>query len=158
MPTFKSLNDIERYIQEKINDVLVNEVAEDIAFVESEVIIDNVYSKYNPEMYDRRGLGGGFADPGNIEGTLVADGELVVENVTPFNPGYETANSGSGLAGLIEYGDGYQGHTYDYYPKNKPATYAEPRPFMEDTRDIVKRGLKHTIATALEDRGLEVKI
>ena len=110
-------------------------------------------------MHDRsNGLGGGFADPGNIEGTLVADGELVVENVTPFNPGYETANSGSGLAGLIEYGDGYQGHTYDYYPKNKPATYAEPRPFMEDTRDIVKRGLKHTIATALEDRGLEVKI
>lgn len=153
----RSFDKLKEYIQKKINDALLNEIAEDIAEIESEVIRENVYNKYTPKMYERREMGGGLADPSNIQGELVEDGILRVENKTKFNPGYDTQNQGEGLAGLVEYGNGYDGHRYEYYLKRGNSVYTEPRPFIDDTREYVANGIVDDLAMALEDRGLKVK-
>ena len=99
----------------------------------------DVLDVYSPKDYVRRHQMG-IDDPQNIVG-VVSGGELVVDNVTPFNSDYFTANKGIGLAELINYGNGR--FYYDY-----PGAFERPRPFIDRARievaksDRVKKALE----------------
>ena len=92
MPEFKSLKELEKYLQDKIDSALLVEVAVGVKEVEQEAIRDVVYGAYLPNIYSRRDEKGGLADKENMTESLVAPGELWVENYTPYNDGYETLN------------------------------------------------------------------
>ena len=101
---------------------------------------------YSPKDYVRRQKMG-IDDPQNIVG-VVSGGELVVDNVTPFNPDYFTVNRGIGLAELINYGNGH--FYYDY-----PGSFERPRPFIDRTRIEVAKSdrIKKALEKAMKKKG-----
>ena len=159
MPEFRDLKSLKKYIQDQINDCLVNEIAEDIRDQELTLIDSMVYDSYSPSMYERRGEEkGGLKYPGNIKARLESDGILIVENKTPFSQMPTSQNQGDELIGLIEYGSGgYKNYRYEYYQKNGDSPYAKPRPVISETRDAIKDIVADDICDALINRGLKVK-
>lgn len=110
--------------------------------------------------YRRRYADGGLGDVNNLKESLASDGVLVVSNETPFNPylngvdasGGISENSGNELAGLVNYGDGWNGYGYDY--SNRGATN-----FIQKAVDDLKASGEHVKAMndGLQKRGLTVK-
>ena len=77
----KNLKELEKELYKRINTALDTEVADTVKNVMSDHIRDDVYNKYKPEYYIRRGSNGGLADPENLNATLGSDGELFVQNI-----------------------------------------------------------------------------
>lgn len=146
IPTFNSIKGVEKYIERALNDALEHEVFTTVRDLEMEHIQVDVFDIYpNPVIYERRS-NGGIDDLDNIvKSRPVKNGILEVENRTEFNPGYYTENSGEGLVGLIEHGDGWNGYYYDYSAK----PYASPRPFIANTRNELVKNKAHMTALKL---------
>ena len=140
MSSFSSVRDLTKYIQKKIDDVLISEVTNEIKKIELKHIAEDVMQVYNPKQYERRDTGG-IEDPDNINGELVKSGVLEVKNTTTFSPDPESNNFGTGLVGLIEHGDGWDGHRYEY--GNDNAEYKGPRPFIQNTQNDLRSNLQH---------------
>lgn len=140
MSSFSSFRDLINYVQRKIDDVLINEVTNEVKRVELKHIAEDVMQVYIPKQYERRDTGG-IEDPDNINGELVRPGTLEVKNTTTFSPDPESNNFGTGLVGLIEHGDGWNGHRYEY--GNNNAEYKGPRPFVQNTKNDLKNNSKH---------------
>ncbi len=160
MPEFRSLKDLENYLQDKIDSALLVEVAAGIKEVEQTAIQDIVYNTYDPFVYSRRGTHGGLADKDNMTESLVASGELWIENYTPFNEGYDTLNHGFGLDELVEYGDYSSGFYYDYpYSTYQEPTFLYPRPFTQETIDRLNKSKEHLdqLWAGLRRRGIHAK-
>lgn len=136
---YTNLNNLISDVKSDIDKSLKNEVFDEIRAIELEHVQKDVLDAYSPKDYVRRQKMG-IDDPQNIVG-VVSGGELVVDNVTPFNSDYFTANRGIGLAELINYGNGR--FYYDY-----PGAFERPRPFIDRARievaksDRVKKALK----------------
>lgn len=145
MPTFSSLKEMEKYIQDKINVSLEKDVAPVVKEIMSAEVQNTVYAEYpNPRVYERRLNKGGLMDINNMNDKLVTSGILSITNDTPFNPEYNTVNSGDGLAGLVEFGHGrYNGIEYDYPSDER---FTNPRPFIEATREDLIQTQAHTKA------------
>ena len=92
MSELKSLGELKKHLQEKINNVLLNQTGEYIKEMELTFIDSLVYDSYEPTKYKRREENGGLKDPNNIEVGLEADGILVVSNNTPFSQEPISAN------------------------------------------------------------------
>lgn len=135
----KTYSDIElllKDVQSDIEDVLMNEVMDAVRDVEMEHVRDDVFSVYNPSIYERRSVGG-IDEPENVKGT-VKNGVLTIRNDTPFNDDYGTRNEGIGLAYMIEEGGNSQ-HDYEYGFRSIEAPFSQPRAFISNTIDELDR-------------------
>lgn len=154
--TFKNLQEIEQYLQQKINAVLIDNVADAVRDeIESSAI--DMLNEYDPITYQRRSssnsLGsGGIADKETMSAELISDGVITItpdaERNQEFNKypgiGYDTSKS---LAENLVFGYGNR-----QYPWN------QPRDFVEDTRENLKNGKAHIDAMrdGLKELGLDV--
>jgi hypothetical protein len=149
MPAFKNMKDLQAHLQSKVNDALNNEVAETVKQVEQETVESAVYDAYTPSRYIRRGAyGGGLGDKANMVHT-VSNGKLIVENVTPQNPGYRHGSYGTDkIAGMVE-----GGHSYDYWAD------AFPRPFTAETIQRLNQTdeVKTALVQGLKRNGINAK-
>lgn len=160
MPEIRSLKALEKYLQDKIDSALLVEVAAGVKEVEQQAIQDVVYKAYTPYMYQRRDKKGGLADIQNMTESLVAPGELWVENYTPFNDEYDTMNHGFGLDELVEFGDYGSGYCYDYpYSTVQEPTFLYPRPFTQETVDRLHQSKEHLdqLWAGLRRRGIDAR-
>lgn len=146
MPTFSSLKEMEKYIQDEINKSLKNDVAPVVKEVMSAEVQNTVYSVYEPKMYKRRYNNGGLMSENNMNDTLIKDGVIAVSNDTPFNG---KNYSGKTLTEVVVTGEGY---TYDY-----PYEYNQPRDFIEATRKDLIQTQAHTkaLVNGLKKSGVE---
>lgn len=138
----KNLKELKKYIEKSIDDSLQNEVFEAVKETQLEHIQENVLSVYSPNYYIRR-EDSGIDDSENIICSHVKNGVLKVENITQFNPEYETENHGLGLVKLIEYGHRVSGYFYDYPGDPK---YTKSRPFIANTKKEIGETKSHVTA------------
>lgn len=162
MAKTKSISEVLKAIKEKVQDTLINDVAEAVKNVEIYHVYNDVYSRPESAAYERRYSNGGIGDVRNIEKYIEGD-TLVLDNNTEFNPylnGRDSFNGNSmnagraeGLDGLIEYGDGWNGINYDW-AENEPG-----RPFIRNTIDDLNQSKDHVrmMIAGLRKRGLDVK-
>lgn len=153
----KSLKELEKALHEKVEIALLTDVAETVRDVMLDHIIEDVYDEYTPFEYSRRNNENGLMDGNNINASIEGN-TLIVENNTLGKPYYRegkelkrSQNAGQEIAGVIETGQGYDIHDWEYD--------GIPRPFIENTRrelvdyDWHKKALKQ----GLQKQGLEVK-
>lgn len=153
---FQSMEEFARQVGILLDNILFDEVFESVSNVQLEHIDKDVMSVYRPAEYERRD--NGLESPKNIWASRSAQNELVVENMTSFNPDYGTENYGYGLVGLIEYGDGWRGFFYDYQSE-KNTRYLKPRPFIANTKKDLKANQQYVQAMkdGLKARGVRFK-
>ena len=135
----KSLKELRKAVEKAVDDSLKKEVFEVVRGEEIKSIETDVFAVYTPEIYERRAFGG-IDDEENITHDTVKNGTIKIENITEFNPGYETENAGPELAVLIEYGHGGKDYYYDYPSSDE---FCDPRPFINNTRKRLKKSGKH---------------
>lgn len=157
--TFKSLNQMERYLQVQVEHILVNKVTKDVAKVAETMGLMSVYGAHTPSVYDRRrGTGRSLLDISNFEGKMEG-GALVIRNIAKANLAYSGKfdRTVKNLAELVEFGHGYKGMKYSYSSK-QGSPWKEPRPFIEPTRDELAKGstLKNILQRRLKEQGLTV--
>lgn len=147
MPEFSTIAQLEKFLQQKINDVLNNEVAravkEEILMAVDEVI----YRPQEPERYKRRGLTTSSTGLGGITQMhhTMQNGVLeVTDDAKPFNKW----DNGYTLAENIEYGYG-----------QRDTWYNKPRPFIEHARGKLRSNKYHIFAMkeGLGKKGLDVE-
>lgn len=154
-----NLKEFEKELKKRINNALVNEVSDTVKDVMTDHIIRDVYDKYDPIAYTRRLNDGGLLDRDNMLSDLKGDGVLSVKNITLGDKYYTFAgdvhisqNYNKPIAGIIESGEGYDVHNWEYD--------GVERPFMKNTAQDIKDNHYHTLAMkqGLERQGLEVRI
>lgn len=151
----KSYTDVNALLKDlkfDIEDTLTKEVLDEVKNIELRHIESDVLSTYSPKIYQRRAYGG-IDDEQNIVGEVI-DMHLVVDNVTPFNSGYGTYNSGVGLANLINDGESRNGFYYDY-----PGEFTQPRPFIDNTIEEIEHtdSVENALKKGLKRNGYDVK-
>lgn len=139
MPTFKTMKDLYKYVQDRVEDTLYDEVATGVKRIITEEVKDNVYNVADkppnaPTHYRRRGFSydsGGLGSPGSMSSYVIKNGTtlIVVNNALPQNEP-EMAP----LAENIEYG-------YD----GKDKWYNKPRPFISTAGHLIKDNELHII-------------
>ena len=155
MPVFKSLSELKTFVQDVINMELEDSISQVIKDGLSTSAESNVYGVYSPNIYSRRHS---LSDQANMDSYLLGNGVLEVAVKASFNEGYGSTNSGEELAGLVEFGDGWNGYNYDYpYTKDGDNSFMYPRPFIRPVREEVGNDLKDIMRQALLNAGLKVK-
>lgn len=149
---YDDVNVLLKDLKADIEDTLMDEVLDEVKFIELKHIEDDVLSTYSPKIYQRRAFGG-IDDPENIVGEVI-DMHLVVDNITPFNSGYGTYNSGVGLANLINDGESRYGYFYDYHGE-----FIQPRPFINNTIEEIENtdSVENALKKGLKKRKYDVK-
>lgn len=140
---FKDMKSWNAYLQKQVQAALENEVAEAVKDVIQDHVQKDVYDAYNPKIHIRDEHDGGLIDRRNIESRPIKDG-IEVENVTRHDGKY--------IPTVIETGQGYTYSGYGY-------GYEEPRPFIANTREQIKKEQIHTktLKKALEQKGFKVE-
>lgn len=111
-----------------------------------------VYDKFTPYYYQRRGIKGGLADPDNVERTSIGSSgnqiKLVYENTTE---GVDTLQEQS-LTDVIE-----EGRKEAW--SNPEGVWSLPRPFIEPAIQELKDSdvLRNELVSILRESGLDVK-
>lgn len=143
MATAKNMKELEKMLQQRFSKALQQNVAPTVKRVMKEKIEEEVYSVYDPTMYERDREHGGLLDEANMEVTMLNDSTLSVENVR--------SDDGRNVAEIVETGEGYD-HDFMYN--------GIPRPFTEATREELRSTNEHTYAfyQGLKRQGLDVKI
>lgn len=151
MPDFESLEALFASLQQSVNESLVEDVVPVVKDVMQAEVQNTVYSAYQPKVYPRRYENGGLIDEDNYHAELVENGTVAITNDTPINGIYGGDDSMSLTEQIIE-GKGY---TYG----NGTEPYAQPRDFMEATREDLRQTNAHVEAlkVGLAKRGFEVK-
>jgi hypothetical protein len=141
MPEFTDLSQLEKYINEKINSALRNEVADTARDTMQEHVMSDVYDKYTPTQYVR--TGDLYKD---IVTQMVDDNTVSIENVT------RDEETGRLVAPVVESGQGYtwkDSRIYNMQPF--------PRPFVENTaKDLADGKAKIALAQGLKRQGLDI--
>lgn len=134
-------------IRKKIRQTLENDVYLEVVAVQKEHIQKDVYDKYNPIDYVRRGENGGLLDENNIKKYLNTRSlSIIIVNETPPNDdpnSYSTpeaVTTNKNLPELVEYGNNYKGYKYDF--PNKGA-FMKDRPFTTNTIEELKLTKSH---------------
>jgi hypothetical protein len=146
---FKSLAELEKYLTQKINDALENEVSHVARNTLKEHVIDDVYDKYEPTQYQRQGADGGLMDDKNIYAGLVDDGELVVRSTR-----VDEDDPRKDIASIVEFGTGYTWEKSKIYHMQP-----FPRPFHAETaKELDEKGLaKNALEKGLNRQGIDTK-
>lgn len=134
-----------------IEDTLMDEVLDEVKNIEIEHVEEDVFSVYSPSIYKRR-LNDGLDDSDNIIGKI-HNMELEVDNITEFDNGYGTYNSGRGLADLINDGEARSGFYYDF-----DGAFTQPRPFIDNTIEEIEQTdlVENALARGLKKRNYDV--
>ena len=149
-------------IQTAANVSLKTHVAPVVKEVEHETV-NEVLDEYDPACYQRRKTDG-LDDVNNMVDTVEGNTLMVVNN-TEFNqtqvgnPNYYTSSSGIGLAGLVEYGDSWENHVYDYKIGDNVAEFTKPREFTKRTEEklIATNAHVEAMREGLISQGFELK-
>jgi hypothetical protein len=140
MPQFKNLNELEKYLNQKISSALQKEVFETVRETMKDEIKKVVYDAYSPKKYKRQTTRG-LQNDGNIKVTPIGDNTIEVENTR--------SDDGKNVAETV-----ITGHGYDYGFEFAGV----PRDFIKATADELKRTEAHTTAliAGLKERGVIV--
>lgn len=161
---FKSLTELNKFLQKEMRSVMENEMAQMVKNEESDSVQKNVYQQYEPNqgepfIYERRKEAGGLADKNNMKSKVknVPSGvELSVENVT------KGKNQKFRLDTLIEYGDGTDGKEYTYKDNRDDTAdqYLQARPFTERAAENILQSNAHvhTMKSGLKAKGIDAEI
>jgi hypothetical protein len=149
MPDFKSLAELEKYLTQKVNNALEQEVSHVARNTLKEHVIDDVYDKYEPTQYQRHGADGGLLDDENIYTGLVDDGELVIRSTR-----VDEEDPSKDVAAIVEYGRGY-----DWTKSKIYQMQPFPRPFHRETaRELDEKGLaKKALEKGLNRQGIQTE-
>lgn len=150
---FSSMKELTDFLQGVIDDELKYSIAEEVKDSLVNAAQNLVYDVYSPNQYNRRYS---YTDRENIVVDDSMPGTVEISYNVQFNDDYPSSNSGDGLTGLIEFGDGWEGHYYDYIPQDKEPTFMYPRPFIAPVREQLKDTLKDDMRQALRNAGLNV--
>lgn len=189
---FKNVKELERDLKTGIKAALKTQVGESIALQLIYNAQDIVYEGYTPSVYDHELKDRRYSlrEPNNYDIQVDENMKLSVTPVAEFNPYYyekvvkedgtefwkkkNSMNRGNELAGLINYGSGWNGYHYDFEEKQESyadndngynieendsdfGTFSAPRPFIDITRDELKDGLGYALlAESLKDLGYSV--
>lgn len=155
MPSFKNMKELSSFLQDVVNMELEDSLAQVIKDGLSTSAESNVYGAYSPSIYSRRHS---LSDQENMDSHLISDGVLEVKMAAEFNDGYGSSNVGDQLAGLVEYGHGWNGYYYDYSDiSGGDDAYLYPRPFIQPVREDIGDNLKDLMRQALKNAGLKVQ-
>lgn len=159
-----SLAELQSQIEEAVTDALNGDVAN---YIKQKLIShanSDIYGVNEPDPwgYHRRYS---FLDENQY---LVEDHKKMSLIITPkqvFNMGYSSTDSGiknsnpDWLAGLINYGNGWNGVTYDFYEcVHKGPWWLPARPFLDNTVEELENGeLGDQLWVSLKKRGFNVK-
>lgn len=159
MATFKSIDDLMKYIQTAVTDSLQNETKEAVREEYKARINEDVYKSYTPSIYPRRGENGGLLADENIIGEMLDGNTLSVRDVavpnvsltdpkTPYTPDNDTR-----FASWIE-----EGNVPNIFNDGNYA-WMEPRPFTQNTINELERNKAHVEAMkkGLKIRGIDTK-
>lgn len=161
------MEDLEKYIKNSINYALDTSVKDGIVKEFITQAQNDVYDAYNPRLYNRRES---LLQEENYLVEKPGDMKLSVTPVAKFKsatlrynkkshslyPSISTNGNGDELAGLINYGDGWNGYNYEFVIEDAP--YTEPRPFIDDTRDVLDEGLlEYYLIEGMSEMGLKFK-
>lgn len=149
--SFKSISELNTYLQQKINTILIDKVS-DVVRDELELSAIEMLNEYDPIIYQRRSstnsLGsGGIADKETMSAELISDGVLTItpnaERNKEFSqyPGFGYDANKSLVENLVF------GYGNRQYPWN------QPRDFVGDARENLKSSKIHVEAMrdSLED-------
>lgn len=185
---FKNVKDLEKDIKTGIKAALKEPVGMAIATMLINNANEVVYEGYSPRVYDHAIGNRRFSlrEPGNYDIQVDGDMNLSVTPVAEFNPYIYiynkksgkwnktlSSNRGNELAGLINYGDGWNGHYYDFSEERNVydddsddyeiedeedfESYSIPRPFIDITREELKGGMaKELLSESLKMMGYTV--
>ena len=125
---FDSVEELMNYVYDKVRDVIFHEIYEFVMNKLFESIEQNVFSVYEPILYERRSL--------TEENEGLLNSWIVLQEGTKENPIMIIENtatkvweeSGNSLAELIEYGS----------PKSQGQPWLEPRKFIEPVMEELK--------------------
>ena len=118
--TVDSLQELERLLTQDINKTLRDEVEKVARHTLKENVIEEVYNKYDPKVYERTG---GLIQDSNISSQIESVDTLVVHSTRE--------DDGRDIGKIIETGDGYQFNS---------EISGVPRPFHKITADELREG------------------
>ncbi|TVY09972.1 hypothetical protein [Paenibacillus cremeus] len=149
MPTFNSLNELQKYIESQASKVLKNEVAQTVTQEMSETIKEVEYPKYvshaeNP--YIRQMDDGGLSDVRNMQVEVIDDNTISITN--------ERMDGTTDVAQIFATGIGYTWKNSEIY-----SMQPFPRNFYADTVERLLKNQKHVEAfkQGMTRLGLNVK-
>lgn len=148
---FKTVEDLNRYLQSKIVESLERDVAPVIKNVQSTAVESEVYAVYTSQStskyrYKRRGQAGGLSDTNNMKDYLTTTptgAKMTIVNEAKSEDG--TFN----VAELVEAGhEGNSGHKYQYtYTEaGNEDDYLQARPFQKVTAERLNASKEHVTA------------
>lgn len=156
--SFKNVGEIKHYLENMVNAALDTTVKDGVIEGLENYAETDVYDVYSPVVYKRR------YSLFNEENYIVDKNknmELTITPIVDFNPyingknGEISKNSGNQLSGLINYGDGWGGYTYDIPPNGR--AYGKPRRFIDDVKNELNDGMfKSLLAEGLENFGIRL--
>lgn len=149
-----NLKDLESYLLKQVKRSLIvnDDVRHAVGKKVSEKVDSEVYDKYSPTSYKRRGHNDGLADERNVEMTGVSSSnnkiQLVYENLTEGNDSMK----GQFISDGINDGD------EDMW-NNPNGDWSKPRPFIGKAINELQNGneLRSALKSSLQKSGLEVK-
>lgn len=150
--SFNSLEEMMSFIQTQVNESLTDNVARQVKDEINMSVSENIYEKYSPEFYERRGLGygsGGLADQSQMSSELISNGVLEVQNNAQpsVTSEYNGLNNDKTLMENIEYGYGSKDKEW-----NKPRqVIGKAKQEMESTKSHVQ-----ALVNGLIERGIMV--
>ncbi len=151
--SFTSYKELEKFIKKQVKKSLENEVAEVVKDEIQSRFSEVVYGSYIPKEYKRRGYtDSGLGDKSTMTVELVGDDTIKVAPDAERNTSYEFAGVGydtsKSLAENIIGGYG-----------NRDYIWNQPRDFIEETKNNLKRNKHHVEALkdSLEKYGVTTK-
>jgi hypothetical protein len=143
---FNSIAELEKYLNEKINSALRNEVADTARDTMQEHVMSDVYSKYQPSSPPS-----GYVRSGDLYKDIVT--QMVDDNTVSIEDLARDEETGRLIAPIVEYGVGYtwkDSRIYQMQPFE--------RPFVEETaKDLENGKARNALAQGLKRQGLDVE-
>jgi hypothetical protein len=140
----KSIKDLKELVKNDIEKKIKSDSAQmKLKDVNRQSVINEVYKKYRPKQYIRRGDNRGLSDRRNINvvPVKIPDGVLILLYNTTIPTGYDSYGmENEFLTPIIENG-----------LPNPEGPWDMPRPFMEDTEDKLMSG--DTIKNIIKEIG-----
>ena len=144
MPTFKSLKDLNKYLQNKLTDGLKTDVARNSIKLMQKHVQEDVYDAYTP--YSTDGVTPHYERTGKLMDSSVA--QMLDDNTLEVTNIRADQESGRHIVPVIEYGKGYEWG----YTRNLDEEIGA-RPFITKTRKELEEGkAKEFVKEALEKR------